>query len=225
VGCQELLVSLLLELYPEQVTPLAEQMGADEGWPAGCADAPCAAARADRAAVCVGLGLRLHDVEAEHFFWYRSAEKEEPPGHARRGTGREKEMQLGIARNIQRCHAAVLEHLAPIRRALTAHCSSLQPGSRHGAPPARHGADRLRRNPPNLAEDMLPIHLLRCKLAFFGAGKFDPKSSRWVRITLFQGAPLGDMLNDIGQPFTTTGTSRSCRRRVCDHAYRSTKSR
>lgn len=49
-----------------------------------------------------------------------------------------------------------------------------------------------------LARDMLPIHLLRCKLAFFGAGKFDPKSSRWVRITLFQGAPL---VSDIGQPF------------------------
>lgn len=27
IGCQELLVSLLLELYPDQVTPLAEQMG------------------------------------------------------------------------------------------------------------------------------------------------------------------------------------------------------
>ena len=40
--------------------------------------------------------------------------------------------------------------------------------------------------------------LLRCKLAFFGAGKFDPKSSRWVRITLFQGAPL---VSEIGQPF------------------------
>jgi hypothetical protein len=46
--------------------------------------------------------------------------------------------------------------------------------------------------------NMLPIHLLRCKLAFFGAGKFDPKSSRWVRITLFQGAPL---VSEIGQPF------------------------
>jgi len=34
-----------------------------------------------------------------------------------------------------------------------------------------------------------PIDLLRCKLSFFGASKFDPKSDRWTRITLYQGAP------------------------------------
>ena len=39
---------------------------------------------------------------------------------------------------------------------------------------------------------MLPIDLLRCKLSFFGATKFDPRSDRWVRITMFQGAPLPD---------------------------------
>ena len=35
-----------------------------------------------------------------------------------------------------------------------------------------------------------PIDLLRFKLAFFGASKFDPKSELWTRITMFQGAPL-----------------------------------
>src|SRR5690606_35163365 len=39
------------------------------------------------------------------------------------------------------------------------------------------------------AADMLPIDLMRCKLAFFGASHFDPRSDRWVRISLFQGAP------------------------------------
>ena len=39
---------------------------------------------------------------------------------------------------------------------------------------------------------MRPIDLLRFKLAFFGASKFDPKSELWTRITLFQGAPLPD---------------------------------
>ena len=34
------------------------------------------------------------------------------------------------------------------------------------------------------------MNLLRCKLSFLGATKFDPKSDRWVRIALFQGAPL-----------------------------------
>ncbi len=37
-----------------------------------------------------------------------------------------------------------------------------------------------------------------CKLAFFGVGKFDPRSRLWVRNTMFQGAPL---LEDIGKTF------------------------
>jgi hypothetical protein len=44
--------------------------------------------------------------------------------------------------------------------------------------------------------DMKPMHLLRTKLSFFGASRFDPKSDRWVRITLFQGAPLPRELNN-----------------------------
>ena len=45
-----------------------------------------------------------------------------------------------------------------------------------------------------IAADMLPIDLLRCKLAFFGATHFDPRSDRWVRISLFQGAAFPDEL-------------------------------
>jgi len=41
---------------------------------------------------------------------------------------------------------------------------------------------------------MLPIDILRCKLAFFGASRFDPRSDRWVRISLFQGLPYPDEL-------------------------------
>ena len=36
-----------------------------------------------------------------------------------------------------------------------------------------------------IAADMRPIDLLRCKLSFFGAMKFDPRSDRWLRITMF----------------------------------------
>ena len=45
-----------------------------------------------------------------------------------------------------------------------------------------------------IGEACLPIDLLRCKLSIFGAAKFDPKSDRWTRITLFQGAPTVDEL-------------------------------
>ena len=42
---------------------------------------------------------------------------------------------------------------------------------------------------------MVPIDLLRCKLSFFGATKFDPRSDRWLRITMYQGAPFPDELD------------------------------
>ena len=45
-----------------------------------------------------------------------------------------------------------------------------------------------------LSADMLPIDMLRCKLSFFGATKFDPRSDRWVRICMYQNAPFPDEL-------------------------------
>ncbi|ANY87771.1 MULTISPECIES: hypothetical protein [Pseudomonas] len=201
LGCQELLVSLLLELYPDQVTPLAEQMGVVEGLRLD-AQMPLAQLRElIERQFAWALTYDFGHVEAEHFFWYRSAEKEEPRlGMRAEEPGAEKEMQLGIARNIQRCHAALLQHLREQPQALTAHFLIAQPAFKgtvrrlQGMAQSAYGEIRANL----LAQDMLPIHLLRCKLAFFGAGKFDPKSSRWVRITLFQGAPL---VSDIGQPF------------------------
>ena len=47
-----------------------------------------------------------------------------------------------------------------------------------------------------LHRDCLPIHLLRFKLSMFGATRFDPKSRLWLRITLFQGAPLLGEIDD-----------------------------
>jgi hypothetical protein len=201
VGCQELLVSLLLELYPAQVNPLADQMSVKEGFRLN-ADMPLHE-------LCELLDTRyrwaldydLAPPEANHFFWYRSAEKEEPRlGERAMEPGAEKEMQLGIAHNLQRCHRALLAYREQHPQQLTAHFLLAHPQFKgtvcclQGM--ARRDYGEIRAN--LMDRDMLPIHLLRCKLAFFGAGKFDPKSSRWVRITLFQGAPL---VSEIGQPF------------------------
>ena len=41
-----------------------------------------------------------------------------------------------------------------------------------------------------ISEKVIPIDMLRLKLSFFGALKFDPRSDKWLRICMFQGAPL-----------------------------------
>ena len=38
--------------------------------------------------------------------------------------------------------------------------------------------------------NLMPIDMLRLKLSFFGAQKFDPRSDKWLRINMYQGAPL-----------------------------------
>ena len=41
-----------------------------------------------------------------------------------------------------------------------------------------------------ISKNIVPIDMLRLKLSFFGAIKFDPRSDKWLRICMFQGAPL-----------------------------------
>ncbi|MBS0565739.1 MAG: hypothetical protein JSR87_15090, partial [Proteobacteria bacterium] len=62
---------------------------------------------------------------------------------------------------------------------------------------ARHPFAEIRENLLDAAT--LPIDILRCKLAFFGASRFDPRSDKWVRISLFQGEMGPDDLGSAGR--------------------------
>ena len=57
---------------------------------------------------------------------------------------------------------------------------------------ARYPYAEIRDN--TISADLLPIDMLRFKLAFFGATHFDPRSDRWVRISMFKNAPFPDDL-------------------------------
>ena len=46
-----------------------------------------------------------------------------------------------------------------------------------------------------LNKKTLAIDMLRFKLSFFGANRYDPKSDRWVRVSFFSGAPYINDLN------------------------------
>ncbi|MDC1177232.1 hypothetical protein OAT25_03245, partial [Candidatus Pelagibacter sp.] len=50
-----------------------------------------------------------------------------------------------------------------------------------------------------IGEEVIPIDMLRLKLSFFGALKFDPRSDKWLRICMFQGAPLPIDLKNFDQ--------------------------
>ena len=50
-----------------------------------------------------------------------------------------------------------------------------------------------------ISEKTIPIDMLRLKLSFFGALKFDPRSDKWLRICMFQGAPLPNELKNYDE--------------------------
>ena len=130
--------------------------------------------------------------EAQHFFWYRSEEKEEPRlGERHAEPGADKEMRHGIARDVQALHRALAAGAADPAEPVAAFLLR-RPRWRHAIRRVqiidRYLYGEIRDN--LLGAECLPIDILRCKLSFFGAIKFDPKSDRWTRITMYQGAPV-----------------------------------
>ncbi|MFK7752192.1 MAG: hypothetical protein AB8B51_06545 [Sedimentitalea sp.] len=142
------------------------------------------------------LGLDFDTPEATALFWYVSEEKQEPRlGQRHSEPGSELESPLDIARQIQVLARDLSTASGDLATFLKAH-------PHHRAPVRR--VQTLMRHPYSEIRDNLigqgcrPIDMLRCKLAFFGAARFDPKSDRWTRITLAQGAPLFDELERAG---------------------------
>ncbi|MCR9254616.1 MAG: hypothetical protein NXI16_00800 [Alphaproteobacteria bacterium] len=187
--CQELILALMLEPHGDLIDDLADRMSetARPAFDPTVSASDMIGMLKDR--FRWSLGIDFARPPAQQLFWYVSEEKLEPRlGDRFREAGAEKELALDIARQAQALYRT-LESWPPdtfLAEILMAH------------PEHRHIARRVQatRSCPYaeiqdnlIGADCLPIDLLRCKLSFFGASKFDPKSDRWTRITLYQGAP------------------------------------
>ncbi|EBA05489.1 hypothetical protein RB2150_15406 [Rhodobacteraceae bacterium HTCC2150] len=122
-------------------------------------------------------------------FWYVSEEKLEPRlGMRHSEDGADKEQPLDIARQIKVLQQALKDENDEntVATFLQSHPQFRQIIRRVQSSqkfPFSEVQDNM------IADTCLPIDILRFKLAFFGACKFDPRSDRWTRITMFQGAP------------------------------------
>ena len=194
---QECLLALLLEPQGAVVDDLADGLDADE-----------TAHFAIDTAMTIGC-LRTRIMHDYHWttgfdfadparlarFWYVSEEKLEPRlGDRRSEEGHEREQPLGIAQSVVALSEALVgwpdgEGLARFLLAHPEHRHTVRRMQMLHDLPYAEIRDNL------LDADMLPIDILRCKLAFFGATRFDPRSDRWVRISLFQGMPYPDELS------------------------------
>jgi hypothetical protein len=135
--------------------------------------------------------------ENQHYFWYRAEAKEEPRiGERCCESGAEREMMIGVGREAARLHAALAKlDAASLHEAVAAFLMrrpDLRAITRRVQTMAHAPYGEIRDN--LLGADIRPIDLLRFKLSVFGAVRFDPKSDRWIRITMFKGAPLPEEL-------------------------------
>ncbi len=186
---QEMAVALVIEPHGALVDDLAAQMADNEG--ARLDPAMPLARLADILREHYGWALAIDfaDPERRRLFWYTSEEKLEPRlGDRFAEPGAEKEMPLDIALQVQALARALDEAdpAAPVAELLLGR-PDLRHIVRRVQTVARHPYAEIRDN--LIDARCLPIDLLRFKLAFFGAVKFDPRSDRWTRITMYQGAP------------------------------------
>ena len=129
-------------------------------------------------------------------FWFISKNKEEPRISDRfKEKGSELEQPLAIARDIKKLY----ETLSTSKNSSTidkflANNNSLRHVVRRAFVAEKFPYSEIQDN--TIGHSLMPIDMLRLKLSFFGVLKFDPRSDKWLRINMFQGAPLPDELKN-----------------------------
>ena len=192
---QEIARVQLLELYPEVSETLAEDMSDVEEMKINESQTLKQLNSIIEKDYKWALKVDFSDKNNDYLFWYISAAKLEPRlGERYNEEGSELEQHLGVAKMVQNLHTkmqkenldkSVAEYLIlnPELRGIIRRIQSLEQY------PYAEVQDNI------LSKDTIPINMLRFKLSFFGANRYDPKSDRWLRVSFFLGAPFLSNLN------------------------------
>ena len=132
-------------------------------------------------------------------FWFISKNKEEPRLADRfKEKGADLEQPLAIARDVKKLHDRLLfcKNNLKIDQFLVDN-SDLRHVIRRAYIIEKFPYSEIQDN--TIGEESIPIDMLRLKLSFFGALKFDPRSDKWLRICMFQGAPLPNELKNFDE--------------------------
>ena len=177
--CIELIVSVMMEPYDEIIEPLILKMSSDEE------------------KYFEILRIDFKKKENNQNFWFISKNKEEPRLSNRHlETGSELEQPLAIARDIKKLYENISnqKNSMKIGKFLSEN-NELRHIVRRAFIIEKFPYSEIQDN--TIGSKLMPIDMLRLKLSFFGAVKFDPRSDKWLRITMFQGAPLPDELESF----------------------------
>ena len=190
--CIEYIVSLMIEPYDDIANSLISQMSSDED---KYFNIPTNRTVEDLRKIIEAkyseiLKIDFSKKENNQNFWFISKNKEEPRLANRfEEIGGDLEQPLAIARDIKKLYEVldVSKNSSTIDNFL-AHNNDLRHVVRRAFIAEKFPYTEIQDN--IIGRSLVPIDMLRLKLSFFGAIKFDPRSDKWLRISMFQGAPL-----------------------------------
>ncbi len=199
--CIEYVVSIMMEPFGDIVQPLVAQMSSEEE---KYFNIPTERNVEDLKKILENkysniLKINFNIEESNQKFWFISKNKEEPRLANRfEENGADLEQPLAIARDIKKLY----ERLLPLKNNLKINQflidnSDLRHVVRRAFIIEKFPYSEIQDN--TIGENLVPIDMLRLKLSFFGALKFDPRSDKWLRICMFQGAPLPNELKDYDE--------------------------
>ena len=199
--CIEYIVSIMMEPYNNIVNPLVKEMSADEE---KYFNIPTYRKVEELRNIIEAkypniLDINFEEKENNKNFWFISKNKEEPRLADRfEEHGSELEQPLAIARDIKKLYDKLLvsKNSLTIAEFLTSN-SELRHVVRRAFIVEKFPYSEIQDN--TIGKDLMPIDMLRLKLSFFGALKFDPRSDKWLRICMFQGAPLPNELKSYDE--------------------------
>jgi len=197
--CIEYIVSMMMEPYDNIINPLLKNMSADED---KYFNIPIDRTVEELRNIIEKnyseiLKIDFSKNENNQNFWFISKNKEEPRLADRyNDNGAELEQPLAIARDIKKLYEIlfVSKNSLTIGKFLTDH-NDLRHVVRRAFITEKFPYAEIQDN--TIGSNLMPIDMLRLKLSFFGAIKFDPRSDKWLRICMFQGAPLPNELKSF----------------------------
>jgi len=199
--CIEYIVSIMMEPFDDIVKPLIGEMSSEEDQ---YFNIPTNRTIEDLRNIIEKrypdiLKINFNKKENYKNFWFISKNKEEPRYADRfKEDGSELEQPLAIARDIKKLHnkLKIFRDSITIDKFLIEN-SDLRHVVRRAFIIEKFPYAEIQDN--TIGEKVVPIDMLRLKLSFFGALKFDPRSDKWLRICMFQGAPLPQELKNFDQ--------------------------
>jgi hypothetical protein len=196
--CIEYIVSMMMEPYDSIVNPLINEMSSDEeryfNIPTNRTVSELKAILENKYSQILKIDFSIK--ENNQNFWFISKNKEEPRLANRfEELGSNLEQPLAIARDIKALYDAleVSKNSSTIDKFLIRN-SNLRHVVRRAFIVEKFPYSEIQDN--TIGKSVVPIDMLRLKLSFFGALKFDPRSDKWLRICMFQGAPLPEQLKN-----------------------------